>query len=811
MLPQTVSKVLADVVAWRELSRFSLPSLIGAVAAWASVLFTPPAAVAQCGGTILSHRGGSATSVARSGEFLYVVFGDELFVYDVSTIDAPVQRGSVAPRGGNIVEIAVDGTKVYMIGRLGLIVVNANNPDNPVVSSVFAPAPDPYLDDITTSNQNVYLYDRLAHVIYVVNVSAPANPMLINTFAAPYITTDLAAEGNTLCVSSWEGIFIYDVTNPGSVVQLSVLGSIGGDDYYGIALRGNVLCAGWSLSNTTFDYEFRTADVSNPSQPNLRATLPVNAYAENIALNPAGTMAYTDTTADQVQIIDITPLTNPQIRATINEEALGLFASPNTLFTARGTNGLKAWDVSTPSSPTGRWRVTRQPETPTHMAANATRLVVADGTQLEVMDITTPGAPTTLNRLPIGQLISAVCVTGDLACVADEARTLTIVDLAAAGGAAVVGSVATVGIPSAIGADGNLVGVGTEANTLEVFDISNPAAPGARGVVPNLDGPGVSNPILDVKVRGALAYVSQNNIWIISLQNPDVPVVLSETYGIGEDLALIGPVLCTVDGYGVELFDVSDPTNPQSIWYDRTLYGDPEAVAVLESVMMLSGADGQVSFLDIANPEAPVLVDTMQRDYSVGAAELVVAGDRLWRLCPSLYALRPATGLWELSIPEHPRITSMPLDRTACKGELLALDVTAHMGSLGYRWYWNGIALSDGPTGHGSYVLGALSSGLRVLNAQPADSGAFHCVVTNGCGSSATRPANITISAMLGDLNCDCAVNSADVTQVVLALVDPAGYVATHPNCDINAADINRDGRVDGRDVRYFIALLRAP
>lgn len=62
--------------------------------------------------------------------------------------------------------------------------------------------------------------------------------------------------------------------------------------------------------------------------------------------------------------------------------------------------------------------------------------------------------------------------------------------------------------------------------------------------------------------------------------------------------------------------------------------------------------------------------------------------------------------------------------------------------------------------------------------------------------------------ALPGDLNCDGAVNTLDVSALVQRLIDPAGYTAAHPTCNPANADINADGSVDALDIRAFLALI---
>src|SRR5438270_366375 len=74
-------------------------------------------------------------------------------------------------------------------------------------------------------------------------------------------------------------------------------------------------------------------------------------------------------------------------------------------------------------------------------------------------------------------------------------------------------------------------------------------------------------------------------------------------------------------------------------------------------------------------------------------------------------------------------------------------------------------------------------------------------------------PVSFTINGTptMGDMNCDGTLNGADAVGLVLALVDPAGYAAAYPTCDINRADCDLNGTIDGQDVQAFVDLVMAP
>ena len=62
-----------------------------------------------------------------------------------------------------------------------------------------------------------------------------------------------------------------------------------------------------------------------------------------------------------------------------------------------------------------------------------------------------------------------------------------------------------------------------------------------------------------------------------------------------------------------------------------------------------------------------------------------------------------------------------------------------------------------------------------------------------------------------GDMNCDGAVNGQDIDGFALALLDPAGYAAQYPACNILHGDFTGDGAVNGLDIDAFVAVLLGP
>ena len=64
------------------------------------------------------------------------------------------------------------------------------------------------------------------------------------------------------------------------------------------------------------------------------------------------------------------------------------------------------------------------------------------------------------------------------------------------------------------------------------------------------------------------------------------------------------------------------------------------------------------------------------------------------------------------------------------------------------------------------------------------------------------------VAPVLGDLNCDGAVNAFDIGPFALAITDPARYMQRYPACYSSLADINGDGAGNAPDIAPFFRLL---
>lgn len=92
-------------------------------------------------------------------------------------------------------------------------------------------------------------------------------------------------------------------------------------------------------------------------------------------------------------------------------------------------------------------------------------------------------------------------------------------------------------------------------------------------------------------------------------------------------------------------------------------------------------------------------------------------------------------------------------------------------------------------------------------------SGVFAPITGTGRYSASYDNNVVTITVLYSpaDMNCDTLVGAPDVEAFITALLDPAGYQAQFPACNVLNADMNGDGFVNGADIQGFIRLIISP
>lgn len=159
----------------------------------------------------------------------------------------------------------------------------------------------------------------------------------------------------------------------------------------------------------------------------------------------------------------------------------------------------------------------------------------------------------------------------------------------------------------------------------------------------------------------------------------------------------------------------------------------------------------------------PLETGTDGRVWSIAGhgSELVIGGEFL-RVGGGVSAF---LARWQ---PATPRITRQPLAYTAARGQAVEFTVAAEDATT-CQWRKNGANLADGID-----VEGATTPTLLLKHVSPQAAGDYDVVVRNACGESVSTAAHLTVTAHV-------------------------------------AADLDRDGDVDGEDMAAFISCGVAP
>ena len=277
---------------------------------------------------------------------------------------------------------------------------------------------------------------------------------------------------------------------------------------------------------------------------------------------------------------------------------------------------------------------------------------ISDGPTLRLFDVSDPADPAALGSHTFPQNIYGVRVSGAVAYAAIDFSGLGTVDVSDPANPTPLGSYQTAGQALGVDVSGTTAVVANRLSGLEVIDASDPTAPVSIGSY------FTEGYAIDVKAVGSYAYVVDRpgGLSVVDLSQSSESGELdavgtassaerpATTAAISRDPNAPGATLAaivTTDTL-LELFDVSDPSNPVAV----TSYRHPDRPARGISIALPRVRfDGTLAYIadifppfllqvvDLSDPARPSLVATYEpsgppRDVSVlGSLVLVAVGN----------------------------------------------------------------------------------------------------------------------------------------------------------------------------------------
>lgn len=215
--------------------------------------------------------------------FFFACLAVAVFGSAPSGLAAPFSHGEgfgrvlpiVAEMGvGPVMDAALDGRTLYMIGRGKLHVADLADPAHPKLVAT--------LDGLGNTRQiavdrgRAYITAR-EDGLFIVDVARPEQPKLLTHYDTIELATGVAVTGNVLLVACRTyGVELVDVTDPRRPAHLSTVRT---GEAQSVAARDGYVYAGvWGTS------ELVIVDARNPRLPKIVARTPLDGYGDGVAL-----------------------------------------------------------------------------------------------------------------------------------------------------------------------------------------------------------------------------------------------------------------------------------------------------------------------------------------------------------------------------------------------------------------------------------------------------------------------------------------------------------------------------------------------
>ncbi|MDM8521763.1 C13 family peptidase [Desulfococcaceae bacterium HSG8] len=527
-----------------------------------------------------------------------------LHVIDASNPENPVIIGSVETPG-RAYSVAVSDEKAYVAdGEEGLQVIDIGNPENLVI---IGSADTPGIAvDVTVSDEKAYVVDG---ALQIIDISNPENLIIIGSVVTPGMASGVAvSDGKAYVVS--DSLQVIDIGNPENPV---IIGAVEFPRYafnYGDA--NDVTVSGEKVYVADAYYGFHVIDVSNPKNPVIIGS--VGAFGTSSVSSVAVSDGKAYVASDGLQVIDIDNPENPVIIGSIETpgDVFGVTVSDGKTYVVYHTHGRSGLQVIGIGNPEKNY-ATIWPRfadgwgdiiSNDVMVSDGKAYVIScddyiieympecDRCALQVIDISNPQNPVIIG----------------LVWTSSWARGVTVSD----------GKAYVVCRPY----DTEFWSYG-EWSGLQVIDIGNPENPVITGSIEIPE-------IYDVTVSDGKAYVvcrpydtdlwnnGENGEWsglqVIDIGNPENPIItgsieIPEIYDVtvSDGKAY---VVCSLNEEWSSLLQVIDIGNPEN----PVIIGSVETPGYASNVIVSAGkayvpdGNGRFHMIDIANPENPVII-----------------------------------------------------------------------------------------------------------------------------------------------------------------------------------------------------------
>ena len=258
-----------------------------------------------------------------------------------------------------------------------------------------------------------------------------------------------------------------------------------------------------------------------------------------------------------------------------------------------------------------------------------TTVYLGQGPRLIVVDATAPEAPVEIGRSdPLPSVIADVKVNGEYAYVAADLHGLRILSLADPSHPVEVGALLPEDAACAVVVRDDVAYVADRYAGLSVISIEDKTAPRLLG---RFAAAGSAD---DVAFAGDVLVLADrvNGLHVLDVSDPVGPVEIGTLEAAGKACAVAvhRDVVCVADEDGwLHTVSIADPENPRLL--ASVAVRLPTDVAIVGEVAYVSPAWSEVVAVSIADPAAPIEMESIAR--ARAAVALATEGGRLYAAC----------------------------------------------------------------------------------------------------------------------------------------------------------------------------------
>jgi hypothetical protein len=527
---------------------------------------------------------------------------------------APIQQLFLSPGGPTItqtwalphpgLDLSWNENLIYIAaGDGGLIIVDSNNHDNPVLARLSV---GDRVNKISLSHQHAWLAAQGG--LYTVDVHDPESPRTLAFTNTASAVTALASSDEYAALVQGREIQLFDSKLPGKLQSLATLSL--DVDSHAIAIDQHHLYIAAGKSGVL---RYRITDDHQLIAAGLYRT---TGSAIDIRVNNG--IAVVATQEQGLTLLDVTDSQHLRWLGSHQQagrvQRLSLNPVQNQVMLLNERHQLLLIDISNPGLP-AMLSSLQLTHAGSALSLHDNSVMTLVGDQLQLLDFTSTPPQLSNEGLDFGQGVNyggerRIFIRDDIAYVADWFSGIHLYDISTPQQPRLLSTFHTEGSPKGIVVRDNYAYVADDDHGLQVINVKNPRRPFR---VAELTTPGLAYiPVLD----GNRLYLAghRGGFQIIDISNPENPALIGQYDTAGKTWAIrIRNNIAYIadDNSGLMMFDVSQADNIRLLG-QFSPGGDAEDVILHNNIAYVAFFDRGLYIIDISDPGYPKKIGHIQ-------------------------------------------------------------------------------------------------------------------------------------------------------------------------------------------------------